>query len=127
MMKHRISRVLRFVIFVFLAALLFGFGVMWLWNYLMPGLFGLHTISFWQALAILVLSRILFCGFHGRHGFGRDWRSRFIWELSPEERETLRDGLRHWKDMTPEERDEFRTAIRGRSCPSAPDAQAPKA
>ena len=32
----------------------------------MPAIFGLHAISFWQALGLLVLSKILFGGFHGR-------------------------------------------------------------
>ena len=41
--------------------------VMLLWNWLMPAIFGLITISFWQALGILVLCRLLF----GSFGFGK--------------------------------------------------------
>lgn len=49
------------VLFLFIAlALIFTLPTMWLWNYLMPDLFGLHLISFWQALALNVLTRILF-------------------------------------------------------------------
>ena len=34
-----------------------------LWNWLMPAMFGLQTVTFWQALGLLVLSKILFGGF----------------------------------------------------------------
>lgn len=42
---------------------LFGYFVMLLWNWLMPGLFGLGLITFWQAVGLVVLGRILFGGF----------------------------------------------------------------
>ncbi len=44
-----------------------GEMVMRLWNWLLPPLFGWHQITFWQALGLLALCRILFGGF-GRHG-----------------------------------------------------------
>ena len=40
-------------------ALLLAFPVMWLWNYLMPVIFGLIKISFWQALGLNLLSSFL--------------------------------------------------------------------
>ncbi|MTI30227.1 hypothetical protein [Xanthovirga aplysinae] len=46
-------------------AVLFGFIVMWLWNALMPELFGLKEINYWQAVGILILFKILFGGFGG--------------------------------------------------------------
>ena len=52
-----------FIIFVALG----GLVVWWLWNWLMPELFGLRELTFWQALGLLALSRILFGGF-GRSG-----------------------------------------------------------
>lgn len=33
---------------------------MWLWNWIMPTVFGLAAINFWQSLGILILSNILF-------------------------------------------------------------------
>ena len=33
---------------------------MWLWNWLMPAIFGLPVITFWQAVGLLVLSHLLF-------------------------------------------------------------------
>src|ERR1017187_4585382 len=53
---------------------IFGEVVMHLWNWLLPMLFGWRLITFWQALVLLVLCRILFGGFGG-HGHDRSkWR-----------------------------------------------------
>ncbi len=48
------------IILAILFFLLFGYVVMWLWNWLMPDLFGLATITYWQAFGLLVLSKIFF-------------------------------------------------------------------
>jgi hypothetical protein len=72
----------------------FGFLVMDLWNWLAPEVFGLHTIGFWQALGLLILSKILFGGFHGKPG--GHWRHRMSerWQrMTPEEREKFREGI----------------------------------
>ena len=64
--------------------------VMHLWNWLLPPLFGWHQITFWQALGMLVLCRILFGGFGG-HGRSRsNGRGR----MTPEERERFRQRMR---------------------------------
>jgi hypothetical protein len=55
------------VVFAVFFALLFGLVVKILWNWLMPALFGLGAISFWQAFGIVLLAKILF----GGHGHGR--------------------------------------------------------
>jgi hypothetical protein len=81
------------------AATVLGFIVMGLWNWLAPAVFGARTITFWQALGILVLSKILFGGFRGRPGYGGHWRHR------------MSD---RWAQMTPEERERFRQGIRSR-------------
>jgi positive regulator of sigma E activity len=111
MKTHGILRGLKVLLFVALAATVFSFVVMELWNWLMPVIFGLHAISFWQALGLLVLSKILFSGFRRRPGFTRDWRMRMI---------------RRWEDMTPEERDKFRAGMRAGCGHPAPPAAAPK-
>lgn len=41
-------------------ALLMALPTMWLWNWLMPDIFSLTEINFWQALGINVFSAILF-------------------------------------------------------------------
>ena len=76
-----------------------GEVVMQLWNWLLPSLFGWRQITFWQALGILALCRILFGGF-GRHGFHRSNFRRRMAE--------------RWQHMTPEERERFRQGMRGR-------------
>jgi hypothetical protein len=73
-----------------------GFLVMSLWNWLAPTVFAGHTITFWQALGLLVLSRILVGGWRGGAGPGKHSRRRMLerWErMSPEEREKFRQGL----------------------------------
>ena len=56
----KLTKILVFVL-LFLTIVIAGFGnaVLHLWNWLMPELFGLHPITFWQAVGILVLASIL--------------------------------------------------------------------
>jgi hypothetical protein len=91
---RRIAR--GFAILALILIVLGGLGlvVQLLWNALVPVLFHGPVLQYWQAVGLLVLSRILFGGLrmHGRHGHwrGRHWRQR--WEqLSPEERAQLRE------------------------------------
>ena len=79
-----------------LVAALGGEIVRQLWNWLMPPLLGLREVTFWQALGLLVLCRILFGGF-GRGGSRSYSQSRMAarWEvMTPEERERFRAGMR---------------------------------
>jgi hypothetical protein len=73
-----------------------GEVVMHLWNWLLPALFGWRQVTFWQALGLLALCRILFgglgCG--GSHGSGRGPGSKRWEKMTPEEREKLRQGMR---------------------------------
>ncbi len=83
---------------------LFGEIVMHLWNWLMPALFGLKLITFWQALGLLVLARILVGGLGGG---------------SSNNRQRKRAGMR-WECMTPEEHEKFREWMRTRQPGSLP-------
>jgi hypothetical protein len=49
-------------------AFLFGWIVMLLWNWLMPDIFGLKKISYWQGWGLVLLSSILFKGGGGSKG-----------------------------------------------------------
>jgi len=60
--------------FAILFALLFGLVVKVLWNWLMPAIFGLGMITFWQAFGIVLLAKLLFGGFAHSH---RNHDSRF--------------------------------------------------
>lgn len=54
------ERLVGFLAIVAVGALLTGFPLMWLWNWLMPMLFGLKVLTFWQAWGVSVLCSILF-------------------------------------------------------------------
>ncbi len=52
-------------------ALVFGLAVKALWNWIMPPVFGLTVITYWQAFGIIILSKILFSGIHPHHDHDR--------------------------------------------------------
>ena len=89
--------------FAILGILLFiaigGEVVRLLWNWLLPPMFGLREITFWQGIGLLALCRILFGGF-GRHGCSTSGFRRRMAE--------------RWGHMTPEERERFRQRLRER-------------
>jgi hypothetical protein len=79
---------------------LVSFVVMKLWNAILPSAVGWHAITYWQALGLLILSKILFgFPFRGHGGGGRHWRRRM---------------LERYAHMTPEEREKFREGMQGR-------------
>jgi uncharacterized membrane protein len=90
--------VLGIALFIFIG----GEIVMRLWNWLLPMLFGWHPITFWQAVGILALCRILF----GSHGFRGPMRSNM--------RRRMRERMEErYAAMTPEEQERFRQNWRG--------------
>jgi hypothetical protein len=93
---------LKIVVLVTLFFTVFGWLFMQLWNHVVPDVFTLKPINYWQALGLLVISRILFGGRPGFGGGRRRWhwrhRMRAKWErMTPEEREKFRSGMgRNW-------------------------------
>jgi hypothetical protein len=106
--RHPILKGIRIALFVVVAAIAFGFIVKFLWNTLVPPIFGWHTITFWQGLGLLVLSKILFGGFHRHGGGGNRWKQR------------MKD---RWEQMTPEEREKFRSGMRCGRSPFTPSTE----
>jgi hypothetical protein len=106
MKGYRLLKGIRIFAMVLLAVVVFGFVTMRLWNWLMPAIFGLHAITFWQGLGLVVLSKILFGGFHRHGGGGR--------------RRHMRE---HWNQMSVEEREKFRSGMRGRGVWCRPGRQ----
>jgi hypothetical protein len=59
--------------------LLFGYFVQWLWNWLMPTIFGLTKITYWQAFGLVILARLIFGSFghngdrHYPHKYHQHW------------------------------------------------------
>ena len=80
------------------AIFLFGWIVELLWNHALAPATGWREVTYWQALGLLVLAKILF-GFGGGHHGG--YRGR-------------RKAWQNWQSMKPEEREKFREAMRAR-------------
>jgi len=105
MKKWFVFKAIKMALFVAAGILVFGFFVMSLWNWLIPTLFSGPVIGWWQAMGLLVLSKILFGGMHGGHG--RHWggmRGRGYWRQRMDEKMAR---------MTPEEREKFRQQCGG--------------
>lgn len=68
-MKHNKKRKILCLVFIIpLMILALGGVVMFLWNMILPEVLGVQEVNFWQALGILILSKILFGGIHNRIG-----------------------------------------------------------
>ncbi len=91
-MKKRWIKIPLVIAAVTAGAFVFSSLVMFLWNHIFPAVFHVGAITIWQAAGILLLSRILFSGFKGRHG---RWRGR-------------KQMFGQWQNMTPEEKELFR-------------------
>ena len=88
---------LKFALLAAVVVAALGAVIMGLWNWLMPELFGWRALGFWQAVGLLVLSRILLGGLRGVSGYRMHWRARMRerWErMTDEEREQFREGMR---------------------------------
>lgn len=59
-MKNFITGLGVVLLSLFFMAILIALPIMWLWNWLMPDLFNLVEINFWQAIGISTLSGLLF-------------------------------------------------------------------
>jgi hypothetical protein len=97
----RKRRIVRLLVSVLPILLIIFAGMVWavfgLWNWLMPAIFGLRTITYWQAFGLMALSWILFRGFRGPRFPRSSWRHV---------------GGGRWERMTPEEREEFAKGLR---------------
>ena len=98
-MRHRMgARFFAVAVVFFIVFAVFGYGVMSLWNWLMPVIFKLPLLTYWQAIGLLALSWIFFGSWRGFHRHGG-------WRQGMHER---------WAQMTPEQREEFRKAMQSR-------------
>jgi hypothetical protein len=94
-MRMRVAWVVKAVVLVIAGLAALSFVVMALWNALLPELFHVPRVGFWQAAGLLVLSRLLFGRLFARgpgHWRHHRWRER--WEsMTPEERARLRERM----------------------------------
>ena len=101
-MRRRFFFLAPFLLLGFLGLIAFGgFIVQQLWNWLVPPVFGWSVLTFWQALGLLALCRILFGGLSMHGGRGGRRRMRRRWHPSPEERERFRRGIRQRLGVEP--------------------------
>lgn len=87
------------IVFIGLGIFALSWVVMFLWNFALAPSVAIHQLNYWQAMALLVLMRILLGGFrfgprmHGRQGKWEKWGKR--WRgMSDEERGRIKD---EWK------------------------------
>jgi len=59
-MKNNLESALTVVGLIILLVMLFGIPLQLLWNWLMPSIFGLKYITFWEAVGLNTISSILF-------------------------------------------------------------------
>lgn len=95
--------------FILIAALLLGAAVQWLWNAILPEVADVRPISYWQAVGLFVLCKILFGSFRGpgRPQHRDKWR-RFRRKFGPEGEAQSASWKHRWMNMTAEERLRFR-------------------
>jgi hypothetical protein len=118
MREQWIVRVFGFLLLVTIVLAGFGQATLQLWNWLMPSIFGLHAVTYWQAVGLMGLSWILFGGLRG-FGMIRGGRGhRGHWRRGMRER---------WEGMTPEQREQFLKGIGGRCAEPRPTAGEPSA
>ena len=96
--ERLITRTLHITLLITIVIAGFGQAVLQLWNWLIPEVFGLRPLRFWQAVGLMALSWILFGGLRGFGmitGPGRSSTPESWASLTPEERERFRRGIAH--------------------------------
>jgi hypothetical protein len=87
---------IKIALFVIASIVVMAAVIMWTWNWLVPDLFHGPLINFYQAIGLMILSRLLFRGFHGFKGrgmhYGRleNWKEKFE-KMTPEEKDKMRE------------------------------------
>jgi Ca2+/H+ antiporter, TMEM165/GDT1 family len=95
----RNARFLFFIPLAIIGIIVFGGVVMLLWNNVMVPVLHVSAVTFWQGLGLLVLAKILFGGFGGGGGSRRFYSKQKMM----------------WNNMTPEQKEQFKSEWRDRS------------
>src|SRR3982750_1635872 len=95
--------IVKFMVFGVLALVLIGLVTQTLWNWLVPVLFSGPVINFWQALGLLLLSKILFWSWGGKgHHQGGPWKGYYM--------------KKRWDGMSPEDKERFKQKMKDKWC-----------
>ena len=95
-------KILGYAVFAIGLIFLVGFVVMLLWNAILPDILNAKPLNIWQAIGLLILSKILFGGMRwggrGKGGYGpskrKQWKEKWM-NMTPEEREAMKEK---WKN-----------------------------
>lgn len=100
---NKAAKIAKWTVLGIVFVIAFGGIVMLLWNWLIPSIFNLREITFWEALGLLLLGKLLFGGFHGksRGGNAMRWKQHYYNKFS---------------NMTPEERERFKAKMKEKWC-----------
>ena len=105
------GKILLFILLIFAFIVPLGFIVMALWNNILTPILHVPIITFWHALGLFLLSRILFGGFPGGRGMRGNWKQKMN---------------NKWNNMTPEQREQFKQNWQNRCAnwkrPAAPES-----
>ena len=103
-MGKKVGKIIAYIFLGILLVALFGWVTQYLWNWLMPKIFGLPTLSLIETFGLLLLSKILF-GFGGKGGGGDkhkwQWKQRMFSKF---------------ENMSPDERERFKTRMKEKWC-----------
>ncbi|MBU2511497.1 hypothetical protein KJ966_09160 [bacterium] len=102
------------VVVAVLIAFIFGWAVQFLWSLTLTPLFGFQMPTYWQAVGLIILARIIFGGFgHGKHSDkNHPWHRRTPKEESESSMQSWHDRLHG-----------FDSCERGEDSLSIPDEQ----
>lgn len=100
--KFWVKKIVGFIVLAIVVTAALGYVVMLLWNNVLTAVVtSVSVITFWQALGLLILSKILFGGFKG--GWGRHRGGHWKHEMKEK-----------WQHMSPEEREKIKQEWRNR-------------
>lgn len=90
-MEKCIIKGIKIGLMIVIGIFIFGTVLMLLWNVLMPSIFGLREISFWEGIGLLILAKIFFGSHYGgrkhcKHCHGSKFRDGSTWKMLMKEK-----------------------------------------
>jgi len=111
--KHKFGKIIGWIFLGIIAAIGFaailGYAVMLLWNWIMPTIFELTVISFWQAIGLILLAKLLLGSFKHPKSNNQDnkFHKHFKNKFTKEKFSKWKHYDRFWKEKGEKEYIEF--------------------